>query len=314
MSDEKLKKLKIWLWVLVVLLALALGFVYKFWSQKQTQEIEKTDLSSRLTELDRQKLSLEDELAGLEAIYSEQLDENESLSDMLESKLSEIGVLQDRITRLRSQLVKSESFNAEISERLARLEELRSTLEGDLSRLIDENEELRSFNNQMAVDLAATKEVVFTLRDDVDVLGQRNEDLISRLFRLAPAGYVADNIRVQAERRNEKITVRAGRTSRIKVSFDLRNVPPDRHGSQELYLVITSFDGNPVAEIPSTPVQIRGGQSTQIAAADIRAISLGAQQSIEMGFTPGRRFGSGVYHALIYANHGFLGASSFELL
>ncbi|MBK8505534.1 MAG: hypothetical protein IPL46_27055 [Saprospiraceae bacterium] len=314
LDDQKpLRKLKTALWVLSTLLVLALIAAGSFWAKSNKYENETSKLVTDLSELDSTKVQLEGTLASLEDSYGDKITENEQLSTTLTERVAEVEDLKQRIQKVRSQLAKSQEVNEQINGRLAQFEQLRDSLENDILTLLGQNEDLQATNNEIATELTLSKEQIHGLTDDVQKLDQKNRAIVGRLFQLAPAGFVANNFKVTAMRKNDKVTAKAGRANEIKVAFDLKDVPQEYQIDEELYLVITKFDGNPVGDIQTKNVKVKSATPIDIAAADVEQLRLNALQSVVMSFTPGRKFESGLYNALVYADHGFLGATSFEL-
>ncbi|MCB0667915.1 MAG: hypothetical protein KDC80_18945 [Saprospiraceae bacterium] len=313
--DDKnpVRNLKIIIWILAVLLTGAVITAFSFWAKSNKYENETADLVSDIQVMDSTKVSLENTLSDLEGSYQGKIDENELLTRTLESRILEVEELKERIQKVRSQLAKSQEMNENINARLVQLEELKDSLEHDIVNLQGQNEELRAANNEIATELTLSHEEINALNQDVQKLDQKNRQLVDRLFQLAPAGFVANNFKVTAVRKNDKITAKAGRANEIRVAFDLKNVPQQFQTNEELYLVITNFDGTPVADIPSKSIKVKSETPIDIVAVDIEQIKLTDLQSVEMSFAPGKNFESGLYNALVYADHGFLGATSFEL-
>ncbi len=301
------------LWILGVLLFLAVIAAVYFWKKTIDYEEQTIQLNEDIENLDDRKAGLEDTIEILESDYDTKITENEALSQRLQIRVKEVSDLQNRIKRVQAQLAKSEKTNEEITQRLEQLDTLKNSLEEDIATLLSENDELRALNNEIATELTETKEEVMGLSSDVQILNTKNDALVSRLSQIAPAGFVAENFKVTAVKRNDKVTARAGRAREIKVNFDIDDVPAEYQREEELYLVITTFDGNPVDEIFTRNVKIDSPTPINVAAADVQQITLQARQSVEMSFAPDRKFKGGLYNVLVYADHGFLGASSFEL-
>ncbi len=314
-SDDKksLQTLKIALGLVATLLVIVLISAISLWAKSNKYENEHARLVTDISALDITRDSLEGNLTSLEVAYDEKITENEQLTTTLVERVKEVEDLQQRIQRVRAQLAKSQEVNEEINGRLVQLEELKTSLENDIVTLQGENLGLRAANTEIATELTLSKEQIAALTEDIQKLDQRNDALVNRLYQLAPAGFIANNFKVTAMRKNDRVTAKAGRANEIRVSFDLKDVPDAYQKDEELYLVITKFDGNPVNEIETKNVKVKSASPIDIAAADIEQIRLKALQSVEMSFSPGRKFEAGLYNALVYADHGFLGATSFEL-
>lgn len=300
-------------WIFAILFAFAAVLAIYYYRQYQSFQTETYRLVEELRATDSTRLALEGSLQELEGSYSDKISENELLTNTLQERVKEVEQLEERIIAVRSQLSKSQALNEEINQRLEQLQILKESLENDIAALQDENIELRTANNDVALALEDTQEKIVGLEEDLEIMDHQNEELGQRLRTLAPAGFVADNFHVRPMLRNEKITSRAGRAQAIKVTFDINNVPAEYQVDEKLYLVITSFDGTPVPEVESGTVTIRSGTPIDIRAVAMDQIVLQERQSLEMSFTPRKKFKAGLYNALVYADHGFLGATSFEL-
>ncbi len=270
-------------------------------------------LQSDLNALNETHTTLQGELDTLETDYQSQIEENNTLIATLEERKVEVEQLQARVQRARAQLSESQSMNEKINERLVQLESLKDSLESDIASLQMENQELLATNEAISLDLEMSKMQINDLNDRITVLNNKNEALTSRLFQIAPAGFVADNFAIKAVRKNQKLTSKASQTNEILVRFDLRDVPKEYQTDEELYLVVTEFDGNPIDYITGKTVQIKSAEPMEVKAADVERIKLGDLQNVEMSFTPEKNLESGLYNVLVYADHGFLGSTSFEL-
>jgi len=311
--EGRFRRLSIATGILTMLFLGAVILAWSFWAKSNKYENETANLVAELKAMDQSKLALQDTVGKLEDSYQHKISENEILTSALEERVAEVNDLQKRVRTVRDQLSKSQEINEQINQRLAQLEELKISLEEDIEGLQEQNLEIRSANNEIAVELTLSREQAAELSEDLKILDQKNDQLVSRLFQLAPAGFVAENFKVSAMQKNAKITTKAGRANEISVTFDIKNVPVEYQVSEELYLVITHFDGNPVSDIAAKNVKIGSQSPIDVSAVDIEQIRLSERQSVEMSFSPGKKFEGGLYNALVYADHGFLGATSFEL-
>jgi|GEM_PF-1003506 len=292
-----------------VLFLAAVVFGGVFYSKYSQSLHHATDLG---TELENTKTQLQGELATLNTQYSEQITVNDTLSSDLKTKVAEVEDLKIRIAKARKELKTSLANNDEIKGRLAQMEDLKTALEKDIVNLKQENQTLAQGNADLNTELTQTKDQVNTLNTQVMSLTSANEKLTSRLKTVAPAGFRADNFTVTSETKNNKITSKGKKIDEITVSFDLNNIPEEYQGSREIYLVLTQFNGNPVAQVPGKDVNLQfGDQPVKVHAADLEKINLKDRQSMKMTFEPTDNLTPGTYNLMVYSDNGYLGSTGF---
>lgn len=300
-------------WILGTLLAIAFFSALYYGIKSNRLENEKSELTVNLGDLDIQKESLQGELSQMDSSYKIQIATNDTLSTTLKERVKEVENLKARIWTAKQNLKESKEENQEISDRLVKLEELKSELEEDIIALNETNGELKTANDELSTDLDMTKKEAVALNQKIEQMVEKNEQLIARLYTIAPAGFIADNFSVRAEKRNDKLTAKARQAETIKVSFDINDVPGQYQQDEELYLVITSFDGNPVNELSGEEMQVTAKSPMAVNAIDVTQTTLKDRQNIEMSFDTNRDLESGMYNLMVYADHGFLGATTFQL-
>jgi hypothetical protein len=190
---------------------------------------------------------------------------------------------------------------------------LKEDLESDIVALNETNQDLVATNEKMSNDLQVSKEETSALSSQLAEMSTRNEALIKRLYTLAPAGFVANNFAVTAARKNDKLTAKAKQAEKINVSFDINDVPNELQNEEEIYLVLTKFDGDPVAELSTNEVEVASINPVTINVVNRTKTTLKDRQNIEMSFATDRDLDSGLYNVLVYADHGFLGSTTFQL-
>lgn len=308
-SENNPQSWKIATGVLAFLFLGATVFGTVFYNKYKASFNRATDLG---TQLDSTRTQLQGELAALNINYSEQMALNDTLSVDLTEKIAEVEDLKVRIAKARKDLKSSQANAEQIKARLAQMEELKLALEQDILGLKQENQSLAASNAELNTELTATKDEVNTLNKKVMSLTQANEKLTGRLRTVAPAGFRADNFTVTSENRKDKITTKGRRIDEITVTFDLNNIPDELQGSREIYLVLTEFNGNPVAAVPGREVNLKfGNEPVQVRAADIEKANLKARQSMSMSFEPTDDLNPGTYNLMVYADNGYLGSTGF---
>lgn len=295
--------------LLVVSTILAIYYATVSGSLKGKQALMTLDINA----LSENQIELESQLISLDSSYKDQIAENDGLSTDLQHKLEEVKNLQGRVWTAKQKLTASKEENKLINDRMEKLEALKIQLETDIASLENTNGDLLKTNTKLTDDLELSQKAALALNSELKLKTAQNEKLINRLQKIAPAGFVADNFKVTASKRNNKLTVKARQVDQLNVAFELNDVPAEYQDEEELYLVLTSFDGTPMGDTESTPVEMASIDPVSINVVDRQKTTLSEHQSIEMSFDVDEDLGSGLYNVLVYADHGFLGATTFQL-
>ncbi|MEP6647300.1 MAG: hypothetical protein ABJC12_09420 [Saprospiraceae bacterium] len=295
--------------IMGVLLIGAIAFGAMFYNRHNEAVHKAMDLS---TQLDNTRNQLQGELATLNTAYTGEIASNDTLSADLQKKVNEVADLQDRIAKAKKELKTSQVNNQQIETRLAQMEDLKTALEKDIANLRDENVALAASNHDLNKELTSTKDEVVNLNTKVMSLTVANTKLTTRLKTIAPAGFTADNFTVMSEDKRDKLTTKGKKIDQINVKFDLNNIPEELQGGHEIYLVLTQFNGNPVAVVPGKDVNLTfGDQAVTVRAADLEKIDLHDRQSVSMSFEPTDNMTPGTYNLMVYSDTGYLGSTGF---
>lgn len=313
-QDKTTKRTNVVTWILggVAVIAIAAAIYMGVNSNFFKSETER--LQDELTELNATRDTLEGDLAEMETSYDTQIAVNDSLSFEIEERVQEVEGLKQRLSSVRSQLANSKANTEEIKARLAKIEALKAELEADIVNLKEENQELLASSDELSTELAAQKAQVANLNEKVADLTEANQKISEHLYRVAPAGYRADNFSVAFEKRNDKLTSKAKKIDEIRVSFSLDNVPADKQGNGALYLTLTNVLGETVAEVPASEVMVKGRmENLKINAVDAKEVKLQQTQSVDMVVRADKNLEEGEYNLLVFSDHGYLGSTGFVL-
>ncbi len=310
-SNDRVVGWKVASIILGVLLIGAIAFGAMYYNRHNDASMKATDLS---LQLDNTRTQLEGELTTLNTSFDDQIKANDTLSVALQTKVAEVEDLQIRIADAKKELKSSQANAKQIRARLEQMESLKVALEADIVSLRDANTSLTSSNQQLNTDLTSSREQISTLNTQVMSLTGANEKLTGRLKTLAPAGFRADNFTVVSEDRKDNPTTKGRRIDEITVTFDLNNIPEEYQGNRELYLVLTEFNGNPVAVVPGKDVNLTfGDDAVNVRAADLERVNLTNRQSVTMSFEPTDNLIPGTYNLMVYADNGYLGSTGFRV-
>lgn len=197
-----------------------------------------------------------------------------------------------------------------ITQHERKINQLEVTNSKRLLLLRDSMESQRTTFNDLTKGLMKDN---LTLVDQNKQLNNQISQLEEQLQTMVPgSALTADGFRVEAVKRNDKVTAKAKKVHVLTVSF---NVPNElkMEGNEELYLSLTDLQGNlNLAPLRSETVAIND---------KIKTIPVHAVETVD-GIKTGQRITfmlestqdikPGIYRAAVYTNHAYLGAVEFE--
>lgn len=294
--------------IIVAILAL-LALLAGWWGLGQKKErlalAEQNEvLNSSLNDLQVLKEDLAEEVDSLLMAYESLAEENTAL----EGSLAEV---ESRLSQKDAALRSSKNQNAnEVNNLRAEIQELLATkaqLEETIYAIKEENDSLRNVTGRLEADLTA-------VRADNEALNKMNNTIQDELKKLTLANFKATAFQVETERRSSKATAKSGRTRRIKVTFDLTNVPDEYQGTRPLYLVITNENGVPIpSDNPLQTQSVVGGQRMDLIAQEAKEVNVGDSQRLSFSHDLSEKLDRGFYRASVFTDIGLLGAASFRL-
>lgn len=297
--------------ILAILLLLAGIWGFSNNSAKNKLMVENETLSSELSDIRRLKDNLKTEVDSLQSAYNTLTEENESLQDSLVDSKSAVNNLSNSVRRLRiaNKNLKSENDTqtGNLRDQIQGLLNDKSSLEVSIQSLQAQNDSLRSVAGILEENLDKAKE-------ENKGLANLNQTMQDELARLTLANFKASAFRVEVEKNKPKATAKSKRARRIRVSFDLTNVPDKYRGVRPLFLSITNEKGTPIKA--DNPIQAKvsvNGQSTDVIAVETKEVNIVDNQRLSFSHDLSERLKSGYYRVVLYTDIGVLGASSFRL-
>lgn len=289
----------------VILLILFAGLSIWSWNRlSNLQSIRQSETQQHEYVLDsllQVKSNLENNLNQLELQFSDLRMGNDSLAQELAGA---VNIIAEKETAIREIQVRNVREESALRAQVQRLQTLKDRYETIIAVLNQKNAALAAENQYL-------RGAADSLSMQVSELGRKLEEQIRQTL---SAQYKATSFRVEVERRNDKLTVRARRTRELRVSFDLQNVPPPYQGNQQIFLVITDDKGLPIAS--KNPVQetIRTSKgNVAIVAQATRIQYVIDNQRIELNYELEERLKKGTYVVSVYSDKGLLGVASFRL-
>lgn len=302
---------RIWSVVAILLALMLAGVGYWGFTQKNEKlalHEAKANLEVELGDMTSLRDNLESEIDSLSVAYENLSAENENLVQSVKKQKSRVARRNKTIKGLESQNL---AVNTEMNSLRAQIEGLMSTksaLENSIFSLRAENDSLRTVTGVLTSNLAIAKE-------ENTALTSLNETIQNEVSKLTLANFKASAFRVEVEKKNnKKVTSKGKRAKRVRVSFDLTNVPEKYHGVRPLYLVITDDKATPVKLANPIKAQVSvNGQTQDILAAEAKEANITANQRLDFIHELGSKLESGFYRVAVYTDIGLLGANSFRL-
>lgn len=313
-NDKSNNAAKIAAIILGILFLGAVGYIFHLNGQLDSFRNKTANLNTTVEDLNAEQENLEKELGELNVSYETSQAENATLNQTVEEKVKRINTLKSQISRVRKELESSRGDNAAVKAELAKLEQIKKDLEGSMANLEEANSKLAASETKLTGELTTMKGMVNDLNAQVAELSASNNKMEDRLMKVAPAGYRADQFRIDMERRNDKVTAKAKKIREIKVNFNLDNVPSEKQGEHEVYLAVTDIFGNPVTGISTQTVSIPArNENLKVEVAAVQKMNLGNKQKVEFSIQPDAKLSAGEYSLMVYSDSGYLGSTGFRL-
>lgn len=296
MKNEGVKT-KIYAGVVTILLLTAMtgvGVLYDMRGDLQSNlNSEKLNSEKLLSE----KLKLDKEIFELTNRLREMGGKNSELLSQLDMASNKVAQQDKTINKLQKENNNLKGIKKEVDA----MKKLRDQLQAEVDALKSSNQTLADANSEM-------KKSLKELEAENDALKEKLKNA---------AVLKAGNFRVDVLRKNQsKLTVKARKTHEVSVSFDLPKSAMATLGKNNLYMVITSPSGKPVAdEGAAKKVVLPEGVKTEITPTVTKEIDLGkGPQRLTIAYSPDGDMEQGIYKVELYTEDLYLGSSQFRLM
>lgn len=284
-----------------VLVAALLGtWGYIIWDKNNTKETlsQKDNL---ITSTSTQRDELQKELADATMRYDMLKTSNSKKDSTISAKDREI---EEKSQRIQSLLTKSNATQSELRQARALIASLNGDIEGYRSQI--------EMLEGQKVQLAQEKAVVTQERDRVikdfdsaKVVIKQREDVIDIGSTLHASNFNIVGIKEKGSGK-EKITDKAKKVDKLRVSFDLDENMITTSGNKEIYVVITDPSGKTVAveSLGSGTFNTREGEEkTFTQKLDVNYVQ-NTRQTVTFDWKQDQDFSTGNYKIEVY-NNGF---------
>ncbi len=291
--------------IAIILLLLAAGLGVWSWMRfdnlKKLRQSETAQHEVVLDSLLQVKVDLESHLDQLEMAFTDLSTANDTLAQRLATATDIVAAKETLIREIKTQNLREEKA---LRAQVQRLQTMKDRYETIIAVLDQKNVALRAEN-------ARLRGTADSLSMEISDLGRRLEAQIRQTL---SAQYKATSFRVEMERRNDKLTVRARRTRELNISFELNQVPAAYQGNQQIYLVLTDDRGLPIASENPVRANIRTDKGNlEVIAQATQTQDVVANQRIALSYKLEDRLKKGTYIVSVYSEKGLLGVASFRL-
>ncbi len=284
--------------ILVVALLGTWGYI--IFDKNKTRQ-EKQDLTTQLVNSDSSRNELQRELNDAALRLDNLKSSNVKADSLLKTKDKDIDDLKKRIQVI---INDRNATQAQLDEARRLIAELK----GNIETYTAEIDQLKAQNSQLTQE----KQVVTEQRDQVtksydsanNVIQQKNE-VIDIGSTLHASNFKIVGLKDKSNGR-EKVTNKAKRVDKLKITFNVDENRITPSGIKEIYVCITSPDGNPVSveALGSGKFTLRDGtQKIYTKKVEINYVQ-GQKQTVSVEWSQNSDFQSGAYKTEIY-NNGF---------
>lgn len=224
--------------ILVVALLGTWGYI--IYDKNKTRQ-EKQDLTTQLVNSDSSKNELQRELDDAALRLDALKTSNVKADSLIRTKDKDIESLKSRVQSILN------DRNA-TKEQLSEARRLIAQLKGNIDTYTAEIESLKAENTQLTEDKRAVTEQRDIVQKNYDSASQvikQKESVIDVGSTLQASNFSIEGIQ-ERNSGKEKVTTKAKRVDKLRISFDIDENRITPSGSKDIYVAITAPDGNPV--------------------------------------------------------------------
>ena len=296
---------------------------------KQRIYQQNQSLSTQLTALEELKKDLQHEVDTLKVSYGQVNQEKDYLEKLLHKTKTKLANTQSDFNEFRTE---SENAIQSLKEAIKKLLNAKSVLEKTIQTTNDTNDLLlkeagidRTIFRQIMTSSENKEVVLEQLKNEFKVVQEKRAEAAraraaTRLKVKSPAPKVVERkvmrataFRSETKMRNDKLTVKAKKVRKIEISFDLKDVPDNQLGEQELYLVVKNGKQKLLVDDAKTvKVKIKG-LIREIRVVETKKVNLEKDQRVRFRLEIADRLEEGYHKVAVYSKDGLLGETSFRI-
>jgi hypothetical protein len=284
----------------ILIVALLATWGYIIYDKNKTKQ-EKQDLTAQIVNSDSSKNELQRELNDAALRLDMLKTSNVKADSLLKTKDKDIQDLKNRVQKILN------DKNATAAQ-LAEARRLVAELKGNIETYTAQIEELKNQNTQLTQEkqqVTQERDVANKNYDSASQVIKQKENVIDIGSTLHASNFNIVGIKEKSGGK-EKQTTTAKRVDKLRISFDIDENRITESGSKDIYVCITSPDGNPVAvdALGSGKFVTRDGTEKAFTKKVQINYVQGQKQPVTVEWTQNSNFQTGNYKIEIY-NNGF---------
>jgi len=284
----------------ILIVALLGTWGYIIYDKNKTKQ-EKQDLTTQLVNSDSSKNELQRELNDAALRLDVLKTSNVKADSLLKTKDKDIEDLQKKVQTIIN------DKNATASQ-LAEAKRLVAELKGNIETYTAQIEELKTQNTQLTQEkqqVTDERDVANKNYDSANQVIKQKENVIDIGSTLHASNFNIIGLKEKSSGK-EKETTTAKRVDKLRISFDIDENRITQNGPKDIYVCITSPDGNPVTvdALGSGKFKIRDGSEIPYTKKVQINYVQGQKQPVTVEWTQNSDFQTGNYKIEIY-NNGF---------
>lgn len=293
--------------LLTILLSLTVVITFGWGKTKEVESLEFQEktfaLTSQVNELDVLKKELQSEIDSLMIAYEEVKTANHSLQKKVSRKNKAIDEKNELIAQIQeANFERTQSLTDQIKE----LIEMKTNLQTTIHKVHRQNDSLVVIVEKRIEERRQARKIARDLAAQNNKLEIENDGLMLKNFK-------ATAFRIELEGKNGKIMSKAKRIKKIKVSFDLNEIPEKYQENRPVYMVIKNEKNHPIATQALFPALIqREDQSLNIEAVMRKELDILEKQRVDFEYNIEDKMEAGYYEIEIYTDIALLGKTSFR--
>jgi len=289
-ETKRLNVTKVYAGGITILLFSAIAglFVYQDSLTKLTDSVDSERIKNE--QMLSQKLILEKEIESMSEEISRISGKNFNLDSRLKNALASI---EERDFRIKSMIGENTKSKNSLNE-LATLRLVKADLQQEIARLTSSFEIATSENSSLRIKIRDLEEENQGLKADIVSLHQ----------------VTVNNSMVEATKsKPTRLTVKANKTKRVRVGFDL---PEDMVG--DLYFQMLTPSGRTVTSNHSKISLVEGNLGEELTASlNGYASASSNKKHVQMVYEPSEKLESGIYRIDVYSGGNYLGTTRIHL-
>ena len=284
----------------ILIVALLGTWGYIIYDKNKTKQ-EKQDLTTQLVNSDSSKNELQRELNDAALRLDVLKTSNVKADSLLKTKDKDIQDLQRKVQNIIN------DKNATASQ-LAEAKRLIAELKGNIETYTAQIEELKTQNTQLTQEkqqVTQERDVANKNHDSANQVIKQRENVIDIGSTLHASNFSIVGLKEKSGGK-EKETTTAKRVDKLRISFDIDENRITQTGPKDIYICITSPDGNPVTveALGSGKFKIRDGSEIPFTEKVQINYIQGQKQPVTVEWSQNSNFQTGNYKIEIY-NNGF---------